>query len=109
MQRVLKPEGYYMVVTYGKPENRLPHLQRENLSFDIKQCTVGTRQDQGKHVAAKGEENDEEKIHYLYFCKKRFDAQEMMKKNWARIEDDLKREYEDELKYPSILELLRVD
>jgi len=34
--RVLKTGGVYMVVTYGKPSNRLPHFQREHLGFDIK-------------------------------------------------------------------------
>ena len=49
-------------------------------------------------IAPKGEESDEDKAHYLYFCRKRFDAQTMYKKNWERIEEELKKEYEDELR-----------
>ena len=35
-QRVLKTGGTYVVVSYGSPENREPHLTRAHLSFDIK-------------------------------------------------------------------------
>jgi ubiquinone/menaquinone biosynthesis C-methylase UbiE len=33
VQRVLKPEGYYAAISYGKPENRLYHFEREHLSL----------------------------------------------------------------------------
>lgn len=34
--RVLKDRGVYFAVSYGAPENRVPHLIRPNLSFDRK-------------------------------------------------------------------------
>ena len=79
-----------MVVSYGKPENRLLHLQREHLSFDVKECKIGTKP---------GEKEDEDKAHYLYVCKKQFASAEMCSKNWAKVEDELRKEYEDEMKY----------
>lgn len=88
MQRVLKEGGNYFVVSYGKPDNRLIHFQRENLSFDIKHCTLPT----------KGEENEEEKTHHIYLCKKKSNANELHKKNWKKVEEELKKEYEEELK-----------
>lgn len=39
---MLKPGGCYMVISYGKPENRVFHFQRPNLAFDIQQFTIGT-------------------------------------------------------------------
>ena len=39
-QRVLKDEGVYMIVSYGQPENRIFHLEREFLSFDINIYTI---------------------------------------------------------------------
>ena len=35
IQRVLKTEGLYVIISYGKPETRLFHLNRDFLSFDI--------------------------------------------------------------------------
>lgn len=73
-----------MLVSYGKAENRLPHLNSEHLSFDIKQCTIG--------------EGDEEKAHHVYLCRKEFNAMEKCAKNWEKVEQELKKDYEDELK-----------
>jgi ubiquinone/menaquinone biosynthesis C-methylase UbiE len=35
VQRVLKPNGIYMIISYGQPENRVFHLEREHLKFEI--------------------------------------------------------------------------
>lgn len=35
IQRVLKVGGVYLAVSYGRPENRILHFNREHLSFDI--------------------------------------------------------------------------
>jgi len=39
-QRVLKVGGTYMAISYGVPENRMLHLQRKHLNFDIKMLKV---------------------------------------------------------------------
>jgi len=96
VQRVLKTNAFYMVISYGKSENRLLHLQREHLSFDIKECVIGIKP---------GEKEDEENSHYMYLCKKRFNAADICKKNWNKIEEDLRKEYEDEMKLMEDVEL----
>jgi ubiquinone/menaquinone biosynthesis C-methylase UbiE len=53
VQRVLKTGGIYMIISYGQPENRIPHLEREHLSFDISIYTI--KKDSG-------EEQDKEKV-----------------------------------------------
>ncbi len=40
---MLKPSGYYMAISYGTPENRLLHLQRKHLSFEVEQTTTRTK------------------------------------------------------------------
>ena len=40
VDRVLKKEGIYMVISYGLPENRLLHLEREFLNFSIVVYTI---------------------------------------------------------------------
>ena len=36
IHRVLKKGGVYVVISYSNPENRLPHLERKHVNFDIK-------------------------------------------------------------------------
>lgn len=33
--RVLRPGGVYFVVSYGAPHNRLEHLERSHVGFDV--------------------------------------------------------------------------
>ena len=40
VQRVLKPGGYYFVISYGKPENRNCHFERDHLDFTFEIDTV---------------------------------------------------------------------
>lgn len=35
VQRVLRVDGYYFIVSYGCPDSRVAHLRREHLSFDM--------------------------------------------------------------------------
>ena len=67
VQRVLKTNGYYVAISYGKPENRAFHFDREHLSFSMKQYVLFP-------VDAKTDEQKEEKSHYIYLCKKLEDA-----------------------------------
>jgi ubiquinone/menaquinone biosynthesis C-methylase UbiE len=67
VQRVLKPGGVYMVISYGLPENRLFHLEREFLSFDISVFTIKKDYlDDGESV-----EQKVEKVR-IYVLNKRF-------------------------------------
>ena len=40
VQRVLKTGGIYMVISYGAPENRVFHFEREHLALDINIYTI---------------------------------------------------------------------
>lgn len=33
--RVLRPGGVYFVVSYGSPEHRMEHFEREHIAFDV--------------------------------------------------------------------------
>ncbi len=63
VSRVLKVGGIYFVISYGPPETRIFHLEREFLSFSIKQYKLFYDQ-----------ETDEDKIHYVSICTKLPDA-----------------------------------
>ena len=59
ISRVLKVGGYYIIISYGNPETRMVHLERDHLAFERQIYTI-KRQD----------DDEQEKTHYVYICKK---------------------------------------
>jgi SAM-dependent methyltransferase len=76
-QRVLKTGGVYMIVTYGKPSNRLTHLQRGHLGFDIKQFEISNPYKQ------------EDAVHYIFILTKLDGANELAELEWPKVEQEL--------------------
>ena len=68
IQRVLKVGGYYMIISYGAPKNRLIHLKRKFEKFKIEILKVE------KDFV---EEDGYEKYHYIYLCQKLEGADEL--------------------------------
>ena len=58
ISRILKTGGIYFIISYGRPEYRLFHLQRKHLAFDIEVIEIENK------------ENDEQTKHFGYICKK---------------------------------------
>ena len=88
-QRLLRPGGTYFVVSYGKPDSRVSHLEHEFLSFDIRQFVVYDSE------AVTAKEKDE-RTHYIYVCTKNPDADEKSAAHYARILADLEDENEQQ-------------
>ena len=61
VQRVLKVGGYYMIISYGSPENRVVHLERKFEDFDVQIYSIKNNY---------FEDDDYDKVHYIYLCKK---------------------------------------
>ena len=59
ISRILKTGGIYFVISYGRPEYRLFHLQRKHLAFDIQ--VIEINQNEGTNEQTK---------HFGYICKK---------------------------------------
>ena len=88
VQRVLKPKGLYFVVSYGRPENRTFHFERDHLDFECKQYVLYPEN-------CKGEEEKANKSHFVYVCTKGEKADESFK-NWDKIREQLEKEAKDE-------------
>ena len=82
ISRVLKTGGYYIIISYGQPENRMIHLERDHLAFDIQIYTIKRQDD---------DEKDKEKIHYVYICKKLPEAVENLN-NFDLVYKELEQE-----------------
>lgn len=89
VQRVLKPGGVYFVISYGKPENRDFHLEREHLSFTLKEYALYPSE-------AVTEEQKEEKSHYIYICTKKEDADRVSAENFEKVCHMLNKQAEEE-------------
>ena len=96
VQRVLKTGGIYLLISYGEPDSRMPHLLREHLSFEINvQCLkktfyIANPQDSEEHVG----ENSmllQEKIHYVYVCKKKAGADSVCSENFINVYQELEK------------------
>lgn len=81
-QRVLKVGGTYMAISYGLPENRMFHLQRKHLNFDIKTIKVDKEHpDTGQTTA-----------HYIYICTKLSNLDESNKDVFSEVLKQIKNE-----------------
>ena len=58
ISRVLKTGGIYFIISYGRPENRLLHLERKHLAFDVKVIEINSKKEK------------ETSSHFAYICKK---------------------------------------
>ena len=56
---MLKNGGIYMVISYGSPDTRMPHLVREHVNFNVKITHVEKEMADGNKV-----------IHFVYICEK---------------------------------------
>ena len=70
VQRVLKVGGYYMIISYGAPDDRLIHLKRKFEKFKIEILKI-----EKDYVEEKGYDN----YHYIYLCQKLEGADEVSK------------------------------
>lgn len=87
IQRVLKVGGIYMIISYGPPENRVFHLERDHLSFDINIYTI-----KKDYTIEEGDSQKFEKMHYVYICRKRADADDVSKNNFCEVLAQLESE-----------------
>jgi ubiquinone/menaquinone biosynthesis C-methylase UbiE len=105
VQRVLKTNGVYMLVSHGQPDSRVPLLMKEHLSFQVSYQILK------KNVALELKTSDEdllnpvtfEQTHYVYLCKKKPNADSVCQQNfpsvYCNLEKGLTIEEDDELQY----------
>lgn len=98
VQRILKVGGYYMIISYGSPENRMMHLERDFLNFEVSIYTI--KKDDFEEI-------DIDKTHYIYLCKKLTGSEElskyfqstvdMIEKDETKEEESIKKTIKNEI------------
>jgi ubiquinone/menaquinone biosynthesis C-methylase UbiE len=66
IQRVLKTSGIYILISHSGPDTRISHLNKNHLAFDI---SISEYRNQFPD-----EDNLDEKVYYVYICKKKNEA-----------------------------------
>jgi ubiquinone/menaquinone biosynthesis C-methylase UbiE len=89
-QRTLKEGGIYMAISYGQPENRVQHLTRAHLHFELNIYTVKKNSEEYEEVDEKYE-----KVHYIYICKKKPGADLISEEQFEKVLHEL--EIEDKI------------
>ena len=80
VQRVLKVGGYYMIISYGTPDNRVLHLNRKFEKFKIEILKI-----EKDFVEEEGYDN----YHYIYLCQKLEGADEASKQFFDQTIEEL--------------------
>ena len=80
VQRILKVGGYYMIISYGAPDDRLIHLKRKFEKFKIEILKI-----EKDYVEEEGYDN----YHYIYLCQKLEGADEVSKQFFNETIEEL--------------------
>lgn len=71
--RVLKPQGVFMMLSYGIPDNRLSYLDNESYHWKVQVHTIAKPT---VSASAVPDSKDASSVHYLYVCQKGVQAEE---------------------------------
>lgn len=88
VQKVLKIGGVYMIVSHGDPSSRLIHLNREHLGFEVSIQCVKKEFSSEDDLFSK---HTQEKINYIYICRKNIDADILCQENFPRVYFELEK------------------
>ena len=94
IQRVLKISGYYMIISYEEPKNRIKHLKRKFLNFKIDSIKI-------KQSNNKGIKDD---FNYIYLCQKLECDDEYIEKCYVKTIKELIEQEEIEDEFDEIYE-----
>lgn len=75
--RVLRPRGVYFIVSFGHPRDRMEHLQRGHLCFDV----------EVKKLPENEITKNNNMEHYVYICRK--SKRPKPKKDWEAVLKEL--------------------
>lgn len=67
--RVLKPNGYYVGISYGTPDSRLPLFAQEECDWKVSHYSV-SKPINATPAGSADSDGDDEKCHYVYVCEK---------------------------------------
>ncbi|KAL4436246.1 hypothetical protein ABPG74_015837 [Tetrahymena malaccensis] len=91
VQRVLKPNGVYLIVSYGEPYNRTFHFERNHIDFTYTVKALPPKD-------AQDGSGQKQNPHYAYILKKGPNAQQKYENNYEEVILELIEEEKEALK-----------
>ena len=70
IHRVLSPNGVYICVTYGVPENRLGYFNKKEYDWTVFTQKVAKPTISTSSVISAGEKDDNKNFHFIYIMRK---------------------------------------
>ena len=70
IHRVISPNGVYICITYGVPENRLPYFSNKDYNWTIFTQKVAKPTISTSTVISAGEKDDNKNFHFIYIMRK---------------------------------------
>ena len=67
---VLSPNGVYICITYGVPENRLPYFSKKEFEWTVFTQKVAKPTISTSTVISAGEKADDKNFHFIYIMRK---------------------------------------
>lgn len=91
MQRIMRTDGFYISISYGKPETRVYHFTRKHLDFDISCFVLNSKYFQSSDLTNHVSE------HFCYVCQKGKQAQLKTSKYLESVLNELYKQEVEEI------------
>ena len=103
--RLLKPKGYYFLISNSEPTKRIKYLRNSNMKFNIAIYKIeNEEEDINKYDMLDFNMNVFKKTHYVYICKKMEEAKITENENLDDNDEEEKKDISNEIENKKAIE-----
>ena len=103
--RLLKPKGYYFLISNSEPTKRIKYLRNSNMKFNVAIYKIeNEEEDINKYDMLDFNMNFFKKIHYVYICKKMEEAKITENENLDDNDEEEKKDISNEIENKKAIE-----
>jgi ubiquinone/menaquinone biosynthesis C-methylase UbiE len=103
--RLLKPKGYYFLISNSEPTKRIKYLRNSNMKFNVAIYKIeNEEEDINKYDMLDFNMNVFKKTHYVYICKKMEEAKIIEDENLDDNDEEEKKDISNEIENKKAIE-----
>ena len=103
--RLLKPKGYYFLISNSEPTKRIKYLRNSNMKFNVAIYKIeNEEEDINKYDMIDFNMNVFKKTHYVYICKKMEEAKITENENLDDNDEEEKKDISNEIENKKAIE-----
>ena len=103
--RLLKPKGYYFLISNSEPTKRIKYLRNSNMKFNVAIYKIeNEEEDINKYDMIDFNMNVFKKTHYVYICKKMEEAKIIEDENLDDNDEEEKKDISNEIENKKAIE-----